>query len=130
MRKQIGASLLALLTVTGACDRQTPTAPTAPTVAGNLPRITAFSPSPLIQSDDPQLITVFGVGFDTGLSVKVTDPSGSLPHRILDEAGFGDGVSQSDYRAALTAPSPRAILIALSTTIKTIVKIVTNAWVS
>jgi hypothetical protein len=65
------AVLTVVLAVTVACGSNTATTP-----SGAGPRVSGLSPSLIVQSQSPQVVTVAGANFLAGLTVSLTDPTG------------------------------------------------------
>ncbi len=70
-RTALIAAITIALSWVGACGKSSPTNP-----SGSAPHVTNLSPASLVRQDGPQVVTVSGNNFVTGLTVELTDPNG------------------------------------------------------
>jgi hypothetical protein len=89
--------MVAVAILAAGCDKS-PTAPTPTPVPVSLSSVT---PLPLIRSDIGQIVTISGLGFRAGLTLRVTDPNGSS----VSLAGAAIlNLSSTSFKAAVTLP--------------------------
>jgi hypothetical protein len=70
-RTAVFAAITLTLAGIGACGKSSPTNP-----SGSAPQVTNVSPADIVRQDGPQVVTVNGRNFVTGLTVELTDPNG------------------------------------------------------
>ncbi len=105
MRTTVLATFMAATVAIGAaaCGTASPTQP-----SGAAPRITAISPSQLVEAAGPQTLSVAGVNFLAGLTAILADPSGNS---ITLQAGDIQQVQSTGFQVNATLALPGSYVL-------------------
>jgi len=85
-----------------------PTEPNGPSTA---PRVDAISPTPLVPSPVDQILNITGLGFLPGLSVTLTDPTGSV---TIASGGQIRNLTTNSFDVILTLPMTGVYLLVVN----------------